>query len=103
MPGGAEGKENVDRDFGFDRIIDGARDMPKVFITEEQRQLNKIYRYLLGEISMQGIKQKDIAEELGITRQAVSYMFKQKSMTLETFVKIMVLLGKDAGECISSD
>lgn len=103
MPGGTERKKNVDRDLGFDRFDNGARTMPKVFITEEQRQLNKIYRYILGEISMQGIKQKDIAEELGITRQAVSYMFKQKSMSLEAFVKIMNLLGKDAAECINSN
>lgn len=103
MQGRAERKENVDRDPSIDRFDNGARDMPKVFITEEQRQLNKIYRYLLGEISMQGIKQKDIAAELGITRQAVSYMFKEKSMSLETFVKIMNILGKDATGCISSD
>lgn len=103
MAGGTERKKNVDRDLGFNRIHDGTRDMPKVFLTEEQRQLNRIYRYILGEISMQGIRQKDIAEELGITRQAVSYMFKQKSMSLESFVKIMNLLGKDAAECISSE
>ena len=87
----------------FDRSNHGAGDMPKVFITEEKRQLNKIFRYIRGEAAMQGITQKSIAEELGITRQAVSYMFRNQSMSLEAFVKIMNLLGKDAAECISSD
>lgn len=87
----------------YDRINHGAVDMPKVFITKEQEQLNNIFRFVLGEISMQGIKQKDIAEELGVTRQAVSYMFKNRSMSLETFVKLMNLLGKDAAEVLGME
>jgi CRISPR/Cas system CSM-associated protein Csm2 small subunit len=93
----------VDHDFSADRRSNGTGNMPKVFITEEQRQLNKIFRYIRGEAAIQGIKNKDIAEALDITPPAVTYMFKNQSMSLEAFVKVMNLLGKDAAECISSD
>lgn len=93
----------MDHHFINDRFYDGDRDMPKVCLTKEQRQLNKIYRFIRGEADMQGINQKEIAEALNVTQQAVSYMLKNQSMSLEAFVTIMNLLGKDATECINSD
>jgi len=75
-------------------------DMPRVYITKEDEQLNKIYRFILGECSMQGIKQKDIAEVLDVTQQAVSVMLRKRTLSLEQMLKVMNLLGKDLLKCI---
>lgn len=74
--------------------------MPRVFLTEEERQLNKIYNFIIGECFKQKIRQKDIGEELFVSQAAVSHKFNDRTLTLEDFVKIMNLLGKDITKCI---
>jgi predicted transcriptional regulator len=74
--------------------------MPRVLLTEEERQLNRLYNFILGECFKQKIRQKDIGEELCITQSAVSYKFNDRTLSLSDFVKIMNLLGKDVTKCI---
>lgn len=69
--------------------------MPKVFITQEQRQLEHIYNYIKAQCHINKISQAHIASELGITQQAYSYKLKTKSLTLKDFVVILNILGKN--------
>lgn len=74
--------------------------MPKVYLTKESKDLDAIYDYIHLQMKHQKIRQKHIAAELGLTPAAVSHMLKNQTMTLESFVIIMRMLGKDATECI---
>ena len=69
--------------------------MPKVFITQEQRQLEHIYNYIKAQCHIKKISQALIASELGITQQAYSYKLRSKTLSLEDFVVIMNILGKN--------
>lgn len=73
--------------------------MPKVFITQEQRQLEHIYNYIKAQCHIKKISQALIASELGITQQAYSYKLRSKTLSLEDFVVIMNILGKDVEVC----
>ncbi len=73
--------------------------MPKVFITQEQRQLEHIYNYIKAQCHIKKISQAHIASELGITQQAYSYKLRSKTLSLEDFVVIMNILGKDVEVC----
>ena len=67
---------DIDDPDGRNKWVDS---MPRVYITKEDEQLNKIYRFILGECSLQGIRQKDIAEALDVTQQAVSVMLRKRT------------------------
>lgn len=71
--------------------------MPKVYIDETDRQIDRTYDFILLEMKKQRIRQKHIAAELGVTREAVSKMFSRHTMTFDAYVRIMKLLGKDIG------
>jgi hypothetical protein len=73
--------------------------MPKVFITQEQRQLEHIYNYIKAQCHIKKISQALIASELWITQQAYSYKLRSKTLSLEDFVVIMNILGKDVEVC----
>ena len=73
--------------------------MPKVFITQEQRQLEHIYNYIKAQCHIKKISQAHMASELGITQQAYSYKLRSKTLSLEDFVVIMNILGKDVEVC----
>lgn len=74
--------------------------MPRVNLTKEDRQLNKIYNFILGTCYTQRIPQRVLADELGISQQAYAYKIKHRSFSLSDFVTIMNFLGKDVTECI---
>lgn len=69
--------------------------MPKVYLTQESRDLNHIYNQIFIEMKVQKLRQKHIAAELGLTPSAVSHMLNNQTLTLEAFVTIMRMLGKD--------
>lgn len=66
--------------------------MPKVAITKEQEQLNRIYNDIHGQMFRKGITQRRIAQELGITQQAVSIKLKHQTLSLLDYVTIKNIL-----------
>lgn len=60
--------------------------MPKVFITQEQKDKELIGRIIKSRMTYQGMKQKDLAKELHISPQALSYMIKHGAVTLADFM-----------------
>lgn len=46
----------------------------KVTLDPVKRKTWEIQRYILGEMKIKNVTQKDIADELGITQPAVSYL-----------------------------
>lgn len=48
----------------------------KVTLDPIKRKTWEIQRYILGEMKIKKITQKDIADELGITQAAVCYLLK---------------------------
>jgi len=74
--------------------------MPKVYLIQENRDLNKLYDFIFLEMKKQKIRQKHIAAELGVTQEAVSKMLNDQTLSLKAFMVIMRMLGKDATECI---
>ena len=71
--------------------------MPKVYIDETDKQIDRTYDFILLEMKKQRIRQKHIAAELGVSREAVSKMLSRHTMTFDSYVRIMKLLGKDIG------
>lgn len=51
--------------------------MPKVTLDKSTRKTWELQRYILGELSKQGITQTDLAAEIGSTQQRVSYLLKK--------------------------
>ena len=90
----------MDRCTGNDRTEWGV-DMPRVVLTEESRQIDRLYRFIEGERQIKKIRQQAIADALGVSHQAVSKMLRERTLKLDQFVQIMNLLGKDITECIN--
>lgn len=74
--------------------------MPRVYLTKEDAQLNKIYNFIIGTCYSRRIPQRVLADELGISQQAYAYKIKHRTFSLSDFVTIMNVLGKDVTECI---
>lgn len=59
-----------------------------------KRKTWEIQRYILGEMKIKKITQKDIADELGITQAAVCYLLKDiASISVPQLLVIFDLLG----------
>ena len=72
--------------------------MPKCFLSKDTKQLNKVFRNIIGERELQGISQTQMGEELGISQQAYSRIEKKKSMNIEQFLEVCKVLNVNPGE-----
>lgn len=65
----------------------------KVTLDPVKRKTWEIQRYILGEMKIKKITQKDIADELGITQPAVSYLLNDiASISVPQLLVIFELL-----------
>lgn len=62
--------------------------MPRGFLKEKEYRVNDFTIYLLGEMSLQGISQEQMAQKLGITQQAFSYKKKHRSFSHKDIITI---------------
>ena len=69
--------------------------MAKVQLTEEARQLDRLYNDTEIQCKKQKLRQKHIAAELDIAQGSVSYLIRNRKLSLEQFVKIQLLLGNE--------
>ena len=70
--------------------------MPKAYITKQQKLNNELCRWLIGEMGVRRMTQRNLAEELGISQQDLSYKIKTCSFKYEDLVGIFRILKPDA-------
>lgn len=66
--------------------------MPKTYITQEQRDREKIKRILRSRMEFLGIKGCDLADRLKISPQRLSYWINKGTITLADFMAIHRIL-----------
>lgn len=65
----------------------------RITLDPVKRKTWEIQRYILGEMKIKKITQKDIADELGITQAAVCYLLKDiASISVQQLLVIFDLL-----------
>lgn len=69
------------------------RDMPKVYITQEQRDREKLKKVIRGRMSYRGIKQKEVADQLHTTQQNISHKLNNGNITLMEFISLHRIIG----------
>ena len=74
--------------------------MPKVYITNTDKQIDQLYNYIIGTCVRRKIRHKDVAAALGDSRQAFEYRLNNQKLTLKDFVLILDFLGEDVTKCI---
>ena len=74
--------------------------MPKVYLNETDKRIDKTYEFIFWEMKRQKIRQKHIAAELGVTQDAVSKMLNNHTLTFRQYATIMEMLGEDITKCI---
>ena len=72
--------------------------MPKVYLSEEERLCEKLSRWIYGELKVQKLSQKQLADEMNISQQMLSYKLKNRSFTFEDFIKAVKTLKPDVEE-----
>jgi len=65
--------------------------VPRVSINKKDYIVKDFRRWLIGEIKVQGYKQSEVAEWLGISQQAVSAKLKSGSFSLK---ELLILFEK---------
>ena len=90
----------MDRNSSADRLMRGNDTMARVYLTKEDEQLGRLWNFMIGTCYTRRITQTDLADVLGVKQPSISYMFRNKSMSLEDFVAIMNVLGVDVTKCI---
>lgn len=65
--------------------------MPRITSKKKDYKLTDFRRWLIGEIKVQGYKQSEVAEWLGISQQAVSAKLKSGSFSLK---ELLILFEK---------
>ena len=66
--------------------------MPRVYLSEQQRLNDRLARWLVGEMKLQGISQRQLAESRGVTQQALSKKIKSRSFDFEDvccFIRVL--------------
>ena len=72
--------------------------MPKVYLSENQRMSERLTAWVYGQLKVQRISQRVMAEEMEITQQAFSQKLKHHSFSFTDFLAIVRILKPDAQE-----
>lgn len=75
--------------------------MPRVYLTEEERLCEKLSRWIYGELKTQRMSQRQLASEMNMSQQLLSYKLKNRSFTFADFTKAVKALEPDVGEVMS--
>lgn len=69
--------------------------MPKIYITEEQRASARLAEWAYGQMKMQKISQKKVAEERGLTQQAIYNKLQRRSFDYGDFLCFVKMFQPD--------
>lgn len=67
--------------------------MPRVSIKKKDYKVTDFKRWLIGEMGVRGIRQKDIGEWLGISQPAVCNKMKNGEFSLKELITIFEKFG----------
>lgn len=74
--------------------------MPRVYLSEEERLLAKLTSWVYGEMKIQGLSQRQLAEEMNVSQQLLSYKLKNQSFTFKDFLGLVKALKPDTEEIL---
>lgn len=77
--------------------------MPKVILTEQARQLDRLYNFIKGMSAVKGVSQTRMALYLGYSQQNYSQKLRRRSLSLADFVEIMSVLDVDITEILRKE
>lgn len=66
--------------------------MPKVILTEQERQKAKIKGMICGKMKEQNVTMEDLGEKWGITKQGAAYRVRNGAVTLIDMWKAQQIL-----------
>lgn len=69
--------------------------MPRVYLNENERLIEKLISWTYGEMKRQQIPQKTMAEEMDITPSALCQKLKNRSLSYSDFLTIIRVLKPD--------
>lgn len=69
--------------------------MPRIFLNEYDRASHRLTLWAQGEMKVQKISQSAMADERGMTQQALSNKFREESFSFKDFVCFVQRLGPD--------
>ena len=72
--------------------------MPKVYLSEQEKLNSRLTAWVYGELKVNGISQQELAEELGISQQLLSYRLKNKLISFSDFTCFVRVFKPDAEE-----
>lgn len=72
--------------------------MPRVFLNEQDKLNSRLASWVYGELKVNGISQRELAEELGISQQLLSYRLKNKAISFSDFTCFVRVFKPDAEE-----
>ena len=72
--------------------------MPRVYVTKNQRLCARLASWVYGEMKVQHIPQRVIAERRGVSQQTVSEKLKNQRFDFEDFVTFVELFKPDNEE-----
>ena len=72
--------------------------MPKVFLSEKDKLNNRLASWVYGQMKLRSVTQSQLADELQITQQALSYKLKNRQFSFADFVTIVNVFAPDPSE-----
>lgn len=72
--------------------------MPKTYLSEKDRLSDRLASWVHGQMKLRHITQRQLAEELQITQQALSYKLKARQFSFADFVTIVSVFAPDPSE-----
>ena len=74
--------------------------MPRVQITKEQWQIDRIYDFIIGQKAKLRITQNTLAKILGISQQSFSYKLLNRSFSLEEVLTLLNFFDVEITDCL---
>ena len=72
--------------------------MPKVYLNQKDRLNDRLASWVFGQLKLKRITQKQLAEQLEITQQGLSYKLKVRQFTFSDFITLVDVFEPDASE-----
>ncbi len=72
--------------------------MPKVFLSKQDKLNEKLSVWIYGQMQTKGIKQHQLAEQMGMSQQLLHYKLKHKSFSFKDFLFVVEALQPDISD-----
>lgn len=72
--------------------------MPKVYLNEKEKLSDRLASWVYGQMKNSRVTQGQLAKELDITQQALSYKLRNRSFSYSDFITIVAVFKPDASE-----